>query len=225
MKFLLKFIYIKITNFSKFFSRKGLYIHLKKEIEKLPKIKLRTLTIGSGGDTEKFIKENYPNIDLLSIDNQSIKNPDILMDVNKLEFDEETFDLVFILEVIEHLQEPKIAIDQIYRVLKSNGTIILSTPFILETHGAPNDYYRFTKYGLKYLLNKFNDIKIKERNSYFDSIIVLYIRLIRSRYISDRFIGLFFLSISLVFYPLIYILSKIIRSDLITTGYVCSARK
>ena len=162
---------------------------------------------------------------MVSIDNQPIKNPDKLMDVNKLEFEEETFDLVFILEVLEHLKEPKKAIDQIYKVLKSNGTIIVSTPFILEIHGAPNDYYRFTKYGLKHLLNGFNNIIIKERNSYFDSIVVLYIRLIRSRYFTDRFIGLFFLFISIVFYPLIYILSKIIRSDLITTGYVCSARK
>mgnify|MGYP006162022301 CR=1 FL=1 len=162
---------------------------------------------------------------MVSIDNQPIKNPDKLMDVNKLEFEEEIFDLVFILEVLEHLKEPKKAIDQIYKILKSNGTIIVSTPFILEIHGAPNDYYRFTKYGLKHLLNGFNNIIIKERNSYFDSIVVLYIRLIRSRYFTDRFIGLFFLFISIVFYPLIYILSKIIRSDLITTGYVCSARK
>ncbi len=221
----LKKIYIYLGNSSKFFSRKGLYKLLAVELSKLPEQNIKALTVGSGGDTEMFIKKKFKNINLISIDNQKIKKPDIIMDVNNLNFQDNTYDLVLILEVIEHLKEPNIAIDQIYRVLKPNGTIILSTPFALEIHGAPNDFYRFTKYGLKFLLRRFKDINIYERNSYFESILVLYVRLIRSRFKTDKIFGFFFLILFFIILPINYIFSKLIRSDLITTGYVCSAKK
>jgi len=51
---------------------------------------------------------------------------------------------------------------EIYRILKSNGNLIGSTPFIYPVHGAPNDYYRFTKdfFNITLKKNKFKKIKI-----------------------------------------------------------------
>ena len=147
------------------------------------------------------------------------------MDVNNLKFDKNHFDIIFIFEVLEHLPNPQNAIDEIHKVLKKSGKIFLSTPFILEIHGAPNDYYRFTSHGLRYLLRKFNKIEIMERNSYIESINVLFIRLIQSKFISDKLIGLVFLILSFVFYPITLILSLLIKSKSITTGYVCKAEK
>jgi hypothetical protein len=39
-------------------------------------------------------------------------------------------------------------------VLKKNGQLILSAPQMGRLHGEPDDYYRFTKYGLCYLLEQ-----------------------------------------------------------------------
>ncbi len=52
-----------------------------------------------------------------------------VMDIEKpLEFPDEEFDLVFCSEVIEHLINVKGLIREIYRILRSNGRIIASTP-------------------------------------------------------------------------------------------------
>jgi hypothetical protein len=37
------------------------------------------------------------------------------------------------------------------RVLKPDGRIIVSVPFLFPVHDAPHDYWRFTKYALEYL--------------------------------------------------------------------------
>lgn len=221
---LTKFIFKKISNTSKLFSRKGLYTFISSEVSTFNKKKYRALTIGAGGDTEKYIKQNV-NIKLISIDINKEKNPDIVMDVNNLNFEDNYFDIIFIFEVLEHLAEPSKAIDEIYRVLKKSGKVLISTPFILEIHGAPNDYYRFTKYGLLHLLRKFSKIEIKERNSYLEAVNVLPIRLVQSKFIFDKFIGLIFLFLSFTLYPLTKFLSLFIKTKNITTGYVCKVEK
>ncbi len=210
----LKTVAKKIAGLSKLFSRKGLNNFIKNEVSVFKNKKFKALTIGAGGDTEEFIRENK-NIELISVDINKIKKPDLLMDVNNLKFENDQFDIVFIFEVLEHIPTPQKAIDEIHRVLKKSGKIFLSTPFILEIHGAPDDYYRFTPHGLKYLLKKFNKIEIKERNSYIESINVLLIRLIQSKFISDKLIGLVFLILSFVLYPVTIILSLLIKSKIL----------
>lgn len=45
-----------------------------------------------------------------------------------LPFVSESFDLIFFLDVIEHLRRPYEALQEIYRILSPNGTLILTTP-------------------------------------------------------------------------------------------------
>lgn len=54
----------------------------------------------------------------------------ILNDISseKLPFNNGTFDYVIMLEVLEHVKSPQIAIEEIQRVLKKNGKLIVSTP-------------------------------------------------------------------------------------------------
>lgn len=69
----------------------------------------------------------------------------------QLPFAGETFDTVVLLEVIEHLPLPLLALQEAFRILKPNGTIILSTPFIYPIHDAPYDYQRWTRHGIEEL--------------------------------------------------------------------------
>lgn len=48
--------------------------------------------------------------------------------VEKLPFDHETFDLVTAIELLEHVEHPVLAFQQIYRVLKFGGVFICVTP-------------------------------------------------------------------------------------------------
>jgi len=80
----------------------------------------------------------------------------------RLKLKKNEFNNVVIMNVIEHLRNFSLTFKEINRVLKSNGNIIGSTPFIYPVHGAPNDYYRFTKefFNMTLKKNKFKKIKI-----------------------------------------------------------------
>ncbi len=72
-------------------------------------------------------------------------------DAHALPFAGGTFDAVVNVQVLEHLQEPGLAIQEFARVLKPGGRLFLSTVMDWEIHQHPNDFFRFTRYGLEYL--------------------------------------------------------------------------
>jgi SAM-dependent methyltransferase len=64
------------------------------------------------------------------------------------------FDSAISTAVLEHLEEPEKAILECYRVLKPGAHAIYSVPFIWHLHEEPRDFFRYSKYGLKYLFEK-----------------------------------------------------------------------
>ncbi|MBU1262981.1 hypothetical protein KJ640_08560, partial [bacterium] len=46
----------------------------------------------------------------------------------------------------------KRALEEMARILKKEGHLILSVPHLSYIHGAPEDFFRFTCYGLKALI-------------------------------------------------------------------------
>jgi SAM-dependent methyltransferase len=56
--------------------------------------------------------------------------------------------------VLEHLSEPACALAEMYRILAPQGHILLSAPQFWHTHEAPRDYYRYTQYGIEYLMSQ-----------------------------------------------------------------------
>tara|TARA_Y100000590_G_scaffold435999_1_gene556072 strand:- start:258 stop:926 length:669 start_codon:yes stop_codon:yes gene_type:complete len=81
----------------------------------------------------------------------------------KLKIKSNKYNNVLLFNVLEHLPEYGIALSQINRILKKRGKIIGSTPFIYQIHGAPKDYFRFTKEFFMFELKKqkFNNIKVQ----------------------------------------------------------------
>jgi SAM-dependent methyltransferase len=63
--------------------------------------------------------------------------------------------LVLNLESLEHLPRPQMAIDEIHRVLRPNGLLILTTVMHFKIHRAPKDYWRFAPDGIELLLSRF----------------------------------------------------------------------
>jgi len=81
----------------------------------------------------------------------------------KLKIKSNKYNNILLFNVLEHLPEYRIALSQINRILKKGGRIIGSTPFIYQIHGAPKDYFRFTKEFFEFELKKqkFNNIKVQ----------------------------------------------------------------
>jgi SAM-dependent methyltransferase len=79
---------------------------------------------------------------------------DYICSVNCLPFEDGRFGGVICEHVLEHLEEPAKAIEEISRVLKPKGLLILIVPFSWPLHDKPYDLWRFTEEGLRALLMK-----------------------------------------------------------------------
>jgi SAM-dependent methyltransferase len=79
---------------------------------------------------------------------------DIIGDALNLPFEKECFDNIVAFQVMEHIPEPELFLKEINRVIKRGGYVLLTTPFMWGEHDPPFDYFRYTRYGLKYLAEK-----------------------------------------------------------------------
>ena len=60
-------------------------------------------------------------------------------------FPDASFDAVLFINLLEHLYRYDLAIGEARRVLKEGGTVAGVVPFMLNVHGTPGDYFRYTK--------------------------------------------------------------------------------
>jgi SAM-dependent methyltransferase len=79
---------------------------------------------------------------------------DVVCDLLHLPFKSNCFDAALCTQVLEHIPEPLNALREIARCLKPGAVLILTAPLTGEEHQRPYDFYRYTSFGLKYLLEK-----------------------------------------------------------------------
>ena len=83
-----------------------------------------------------------------------LTSPDVWGSALDLPFRDASFDSVLAAQMLEHVPEPGQVFQEIGRVLKPGGYLILTAPHIWGIHEEPHDYFRFTSYGLDYLARK-----------------------------------------------------------------------
>jgi SAM-dependent methyltransferase len=111
---------------------------------------------------------------------------DIVADLNQpLPIESEVADTVVSLSVMEHLREPQLMLNEAFRILKSGGSIVLQVPWQWWVHEAPYDFFRYTPYGLKHLLEQagFVHIVVEPQSGYFTTAVLKW------NYFTRRFVG------------------------------------
>lgn len=104
------------------------------------------------------------NIKLIHFSDKNIKHKDVInVDLNKkINLKKNYYNTVLYFNVMEHLTNPDNAKKEIYKILKKNGVLIGSAPFLYRFHAAPSDYLRFTKPYLNFFFRKsFRNIHVK----------------------------------------------------------------
>lgn len=188
------------------------------------------LDLGCGDASYKGI---FPN--RIGFDHRPGPNVDVVGDAHQLPFENEKFDLILCTELLEHLHSPEIAIKEIRRVLKPGGLLLLTTRFVFPLHDVPNDFYRYTKYGLQHLLRDGWDIlELEAESSTKDTMAILLQRIgFQSDLVGGPIAKLFlFLTVKLIIWsPLLIkkeygdIRRRRLESDIMTSGYHLAARK
>jgi len=187
---------------------------------------LKVLNVGAGGTIETYLKTKFNFV--RSIDVDVNREPDQVIDVCDIDqLKDLTFtpQLICMFEVLEHTKNPINAIQNLHEIIDENSYVMLSTPFIFHIHDEPYDFFRFTKYGLEILFQNFKEVVVKPRNGWFETILVLFVRLRMERNILSKMIGNLFILIYFLLTPITYLLQSIIKSEKITTGYFVYAKK
>ncbi|MFP6680414.1 MAG: class I SAM-dependent methyltransferase [Dehalococcoidia bacterium] len=147
---------LSIPAFLRFALRSNLYaskIRLDASARALiPRLSGRVLDVGAGAQPyRKYIRQECEYISMELADGQ---DTDMVGSVLDIPVSNDTFGGVICTEVIEHVMDPASAIREIYRVSKPGSFLYLTAPMSWGLHYEPNDYYRFTKYGLIAILEK-----------------------------------------------------------------------
>ena len=116
---------------------------------------------GEGQSYQSYFKNCSSYITSDVSDVSSTFGCDMILDVRSMpQIPDKSIDCVFCSGVIEHVDDYSAALKEITRILKPGATLLLGLPFRQPLHMAPLDYWRFTEYGIKFLLQQ--DYEIEE---------------------------------------------------------------
>ena len=87
-------------------------------------------------------------------------NPDLLCDVTAVPRPDAAADCVLCTVVLEHLADPTACVREAHRLLRDNGVMIASVPFMYPVHADPHDFSRFTADGLRRLFGAFSSVRV-----------------------------------------------------------------
>ncbi len=146
--------------------------------EKMKRIfseKRRIIDIGGGlrVDPEKnnrfnegqaaWLQPLIKKVEYLILDKVPDFHPDIVGDVHDLPFPDVSEEAIICIAVLEHVENPMRAMDEIYRTLKPGGFAFIYVPFLFYYHSMPGyygDYWRFTKDTLELFGKRFSTCEI-----------------------------------------------------------------
>ena len=183
------------------------------------------IEFGSNDNLKKNFMKPYSKDYKITYSNLNPNNQDIIkIDLEQNLDHEKTYDYIVVFNVLEHLSDYKRAFKNFKDLLKKDGKIIGSTPFLFRVHAAPKDYVRFTNQYLEKILkeNDFQEIRIEELGTgpFLSSVALLRSYL--------KYIPIFYqilLIIAVMIDKLLKIFMKTDPKKIYPIGYIFSAKK
>lgn len=112
----------------------------------------KILDVGCGRRSyEKFIDKsnNYIGLEVDLENKETNKLADEFYNGIDLPYENDHFDILLCMQVLEHAIDSEKLISEFYRVLKPEGIVYITVPFIWGEHEIPYDFRRYTSFGIK----------------------------------------------------------------------------
>ncbi len=98
----------------------------------------------------------FPMMEYVGCDMRKGIGVDRVLDLHNIDLPSESVGTVFIMNTLEHVTYPVRALEEVFRILKTDGLVIISSVMNFPIHEFPHDYWRFTPDGFRVLLNPFS---------------------------------------------------------------------
>ena len=192
----------------------------------------RLVDIGCGEKPYKDIISPYVDVHIGVDHEKSLhdkSNVDLIGTAYSLPLESIYCDTAICTDVLEHLEDPLLAILETWRVLKYGGYAIYTVPLFWHLHEEPRDFYRFTKHGLNYLFKKggFEVIEITALTGFtvtFAQELVYFLYGFRKKGIINP-LWWIIPPICHVIQMLAYLINKIEKTEMFTCEYIVVVRK
>jgi ubiquinone/menaquinone biosynthesis C-methylase UbiE len=154
----------------------------------------------------------YIGIDIIQNRSNTV---DIICSAEAIQLADQSVDIILLTDVLEHIPDLYKAFQEFTRILKPNGKIILTCPFLWFLHEEPYDYQRITPYLIQYISEKssLEVVNIEKTGNEIEVICVILDSLL-ALYIFENKVVQMFWNIIRLFLRLIVNLIGLILSNL-----------
>jgi SAM-dependent methyltransferase len=128
-----------------------------------PRARGRLLDVGCGDKpyehifrpyVSEYVGVEYADVFDTTQASKRERQPDFYYDGKTLPFEADSFDTVLSVQVLEHTPHPQTVVNEMGRVAKKGGLVIVHVPFSFRLHEEPNDFFRYTPHGLRSMFDK-----------------------------------------------------------------------
>jgi SAM-dependent methyltransferase len=108
-----------------------------------------------GQEKRKPVKDYFEGTEYIGCDMRSGPGVDKILDLHNIDLPDACAGTVILLDVLEHVEYCRKAMDEVYRILKPGGVCIVVSLMYFPIHSYPYDYWRFTPEGFRSLTAMF----------------------------------------------------------------------
>lgn len=158
---------------------------LGKHITNRENLRILNIGVATGHSTEILMK--YGDVKSLEYDSDCCKFTREMLNIEIIEgsikalpFSNEEFDVVCAFDVLEHIDDDKLAVSEIRRVCKKNGLVFITVPAFMTLWSRHDEInFHFRRYRKKQILNLFGNFR-NLHHTYFNTFLFLPIFIFRS---------------------------------------------
>lgn len=131
------------------------------------------LDAGGGARFTKWMQKYqslFDGVRYLTLDSDASTKPDLIGDITKIPLPDASVDAIICASVLEHVQDPIRAAEELSRVLRPGGRLFLYVPSLYPYHareGHYGDYWRFFRGTVEQLVAGYTEVSVIQTGGIF----------------------------------------------------------